>query len=61
MEKFSLLLEINQELLFESMTLQNCRSELKKEQNAVNASGEANNGGIDYAGEDKLVTKDYVQ
>ncbi|KAK1596383.1 uncharacterized protein LY79DRAFT_62990 [Colletotrichum navitas] len=37
-ERFSLLLEINQELLFESMQLQHTLSELKKE---ANTSGEA--------------------
>jgi hypothetical protein len=56
----AVLLEINQELLYESIQLVNSRNELKKEQAAVN-SGNAKNGDVDYAEEEKLANLDYNQ
>ncbi|KAK0714873.1 hypothetical protein B0H67DRAFT_226551 [Lasiosphaeris hirsuta] len=58
-ERFSVLLEINQELLYESLALVNSRAELKKEQSAAE-SGEKGND-IDFAEEEKLSTQDYAQ
>jgi hypothetical protein len=59
-ERMAVLLEINQELLYESIQLVNSRNELKKEQAAAN-SGNAKNGDIDYAEEEKLANLDYNQ
>lgn len=61
-EKFALLLEINAELLCEAVTLQNTKSELMKEQAAASSEGgEANNSGVDFDGEQKLIQRDYLQ
>jgi len=59
-ERFAILLEINQELLYESIQLVNSRNELKKEQAAAEASG-VKNGDIDYAEEERLANMDYNQ
>ncbi|KAK4125942.1 hypothetical protein N657DRAFT_568312 [Parathielavia appendiculata] len=59
-ERMAVLLEINQELLYESIQLVNSRNELKKEQAAVEAGG-AKNSDIDYAEEEKLANLDYNQ
>jgi hypothetical protein len=56
----SVLLEINQELLYESIQLVNSRNELKKEQAAVESGG-AKNSDLDYAEEEKLANLDYNQ
>jgi len=57
-ERFAVLLEINQELLYEVVSLTNSKSELKKEQAA---GGAAANDGIDYAEEERLTQLDYTQ
>lgn len=59
-ERMNVLLEINQELLYESIQLVNSRNELKKEQAAVE-SGASKNGDLDYAEEEKLANLDYNQ
>ncbi|AEO60665.1 hypothetical protein MYCTH_74772 [Thermothelomyces thermophilus ATCC 42464] len=59
-ERMAVLLEINQELLYESIQLVNSRNELKKEQAAAQASGVKNND-VDYAEEEKLANLDYNQ
>ncbi|KAK0701809.1 hypothetical protein B0T26DRAFT_659725 [Lasiosphaeria miniovina] len=59
-ERFSVLLEINQELLYESVSLVNHRAELKKEQ-AAGEVGEVKNGEVDYVEEERLSTQDYAQ
>lgn len=51
-----MLLEINQELLYESIQLVNSRNELKKEQ-----TSDAKNPDIDYAEEEKSANLDYNQ
>jgi hypothetical protein len=56
-ERFALLLEINQELLYELVSLTNSKTELKKEQAAVDAGGPK--GDVDLAEEEKLSTVDY--
>jgi hypothetical protein len=56
----SVLLEINQELLYESIQLVNSRNELKKEQAAAESGG-TKNGDIDYTEEEKLANLDYNQ
>ncbi|KAK3319308.1 hypothetical protein B0H66DRAFT_533811 [Apodospora peruviana] len=53
-EKFELLLDINQELLYETVTLLNSKTELKKEQAAGNSE-------IDYVEQEKMAQQDYVQ
>ncbi|KAL1837105.1 hypothetical protein VTJ49DRAFT_4285 [Mycothermus thermophilus] len=57
-DRMSVLLEINQELLYESIQLVNSRNELKKEQAAAEASGQKS-GDVDYAEEEKLANIDY--
>jgi hypothetical protein len=59
-ERMAVLLEINQELLYESIQLVNSRNELKKEQAAVEA-GAPKQGDIDYPEEEKLANMDYNQ
>ncbi|KAK4157348.1 hypothetical protein C8A00DRAFT_40312 [Chaetomidium leptoderma] len=59
-ERMAVLLEINQELLYESIQLVNSRNELKKEQVTVDASG-TKNGDVDYAEEERLANLDYNQ
>lgn len=59
-ERFAVLLEINQELLYESIQLINSRNELKKEQAAAEAGG-ASSGDVNYAEEEKLANLDYNQ
>lgn len=59
-ERIAVLLDINQELLYESIQLVNSRNELKKEQAAAEAGG-AKNGDVDYAEEEKLANVDYNQ
>lgn len=59
-ERFSVLLEINQELLCESIQLVNSRNELKKEQAAAESAG-SKNGDIGYAEEEKIANMDYNQ
>ncbi|GAB1316660.1 CYC8-general repressor of transcription [Madurella fahalii] len=59
-ERFAILLEINQELLYESIQLVNSRAELKKEQAAAEAGG-TKRGDVDYAEEEKLANLDYNQ
>lgn len=65
-ETFSLLLSINQELLFESIQLQNTRAELRKEakreQSAAAEGGASVNGdGSDLTRHEKLIQQDYAQ
>lgn len=61
-ERFDLLLTINQELLYESIQLQNTRSELRREQSAAaEAEGGINGDGTDIAEEEKLIQLDYAQ
>ncbi|KAJ9138816.1 cyc8-general repressor of transcription [Pleurostoma richardsiae] len=61
-ERFALLLEINQELLCESILLQNTHEELKKEHAAVNSDGAAaGDKEKEMTEEEKLVHQDYVQ
>ncbi|KAL2266986.1 hypothetical protein VTJ83DRAFT_4263 [Remersonia thermophila] len=57
-ERMSVLLEINQELLYESIQLVNSRNELKKQQATADASGQKS-GDVDYAEEEKLANIDY--
>ncbi|KAK4100275.1 hypothetical protein N658DRAFT_487004 [Parathielavia hyrcaniae] len=57
-ERMTLLLEINQELLYESIQLVNSRNELKKEQTLVEAGG-AKPHDMDYVEEEKLANLDY--
>ena len=61
-ELFSILLSINQELLFESIHLRNTQISLKKEHAA---EGGADEQGVDHAEplseEEKLVRSDYFQ
>ena len=59
-ERMAVLLEINQELLYESIQLVNSRNELKKEQAAVDAGG-PRQGDVDYAEEEKRANLDYNQ
>lgn len=59
-ERFAVLLEINQELLYESIQLVNSRNELKKEQASAEADG-TKNGEVDYIEEEKLANLDYNQ
>ncbi|KAL2129507.1 hypothetical protein VTI74DRAFT_7657 [Chaetomium olivicolor] len=59
-ERMTILLEINQELLYESITLVNSRNELKREQAAAEAGGEKN-AEVDYVEEEKLANLDYNQ
>jgi len=56
----AVLLEINQELLYESIQLVNSRNELKKEQAAAESGG-AKSSDVDYAEEEKLANQDYNQ
>ena len=59
-ERFAVLLDINQELLYEIVSLMNSKAEVKKAQQA-----EADGGGngdvhpVDYAEEEKLLSIDY--
>jgi hypothetical protein len=53
-ERFALLLDINQELLYESIQLTNTKAELKKEQ----STGEGQDGDNS---EEKLILQDYTQ
>lgn len=59
-ERFTVLLEINQELLYESIQLVNSRNELKKEQ-AAEAGTAPKNPDIDYVEEEKIANQDYNQ
>lgn len=61
-ERFSLLLDINQELLFESVQLQNTLQELRKEHKDSN-SGESKAGENEKkpSEEENIVQQDYVQ
>lgn len=61
-ERFNLLLEINQELLYESIQLMNTKAELKKGQAASGSAGENPNGqSADNVEEEKLILQDYNQ
>ena len=57
----AVMLQINQELLYESIQLVNSRNELKKEQAAVAEAGGPKQGAIDYPEEEKLANMDYNQ
>lgn len=59
-ERFAVLLDINQELLYESIQLVNSRTELKKAQAAAEAGG-TKTGDVDSAEEEKMVNVDYNQ
>jgi hypothetical protein len=59
-ERFQLLLEINQELLYESVQLQNTKAELRREAAASTAESGGRAGGPDSA-DDKLIQQDYTQ
>ena len=58
-ERFALLLDINQELLYESVTLFNSKSEVKKAQAAVEAGTMKPEG--DLFEEEKILNQDYAQ
>jgi hypothetical protein len=58
-ERFAVLLDINQELLYESIVLVNSRNELKKEQAAAEAEGKKTD--VDYAEEERIANLDYNQ
>lgn len=58
-ERFALLLDINQELLYESVTLFNSKTEVKKAQGAVEAGTLAPEGNLSE--EEKILTQDYTQ
>ena len=66
-EAFSLLLNINQELLYESIQLQNTRAEIKKEylkDQSVNADGSGSANGeasSELAKQEKMIQTDYAQ
>ncbi|KAK3324670.1 hypothetical protein B0T19DRAFT_235939 [Cercophora scortea] len=60
-ERFALLLDINQELLYETIMICNSRAELKKEQAAAAESREPANSHIDFAEEERLANMDYAQ
>lgn len=65
-ETFSLLLTINQELLYESIQLQNTRLELKKEEKkeqlaSVEGGGSVSSEGPGPSKQDKLLQNDYNQ
>ncbi|KAK3687349.1 hypothetical protein B0T22DRAFT_126364 [Podospora appendiculata] len=60
-ERFALLLDINQELLYETIMICNSRAELKKEQAAAAESREPSNSHIDFAEEERLANMDYAQ
>lgn len=65
-ETFSLLLNINQELLYESIQLQNTRAELKKELKREPSAGadggpNATGDGLDLLKQEKLIQLDYAQ
>jgi hypothetical protein len=59
-ERFQLLLDINQELLYESVQLQNTKAELRKEAVASSAEAGGKPAGADSP-EDKLIQQDYTQ
>ena len=54
-----MLLDINQELLYESVTLFNSKTEVKKAQAAVEAGTLPPDGGLSE--EEKILTQDYTQ
>ncbi|KAK0627502.1 hypothetical protein B0T14DRAFT_563305 [Immersiella caudata] len=56
-ERFALLLDINQELLYELVSLTNSKAELKKEQAAVESGGSRSD--VDPIEEEKLSSVDY--
>lgn len=58
-ERFALLLDINQELLYESVTLFNSKTEVKKAQAAVEAGTLTPEGNLSE--EEKTLTQDYTQ
>jgi hypothetical protein len=58
-ERFALLLEINQELLYELVSLGNSKSELKKAQTAAESGGQG--WDVDFAEEEKMTSADYTQ
>lgn len=59
-ERFSLILDINQELLYETIQLQNTRAELKKEREAAsNAADGANKTQESESPEEKAIQQDY--
>ena len=58
-ERFALLLDINQELLYESVTLFNSKMEVKKAQVAVEGGTLSPDGNL--AEEEKILTQDYSQ
>jgi len=59
-EKFQVLLEINAELIYESVQLVNSRTELKREQMAAEAQG-IKAEGTDYSEEERIAKEDYNQ
>ena len=56
-ETFAILLNINQELLYESIQLQNTRNELKKEHSLAGVEGDP----ADRMKQEKLIQMDYAQ
>lgn len=58
-EKFAVLFDINQELLYESICLMNSRAELKKGQASAETGGGKSE--VDFAEEEKLLSHDYNQ
>ncbi|KAB5554645.1 hypothetical protein GE09DRAFT_1121875 [Coniochaeta sp. 2T2.1] len=62
-ETFSILLNINQELLYESIQLQNTRAELRKEQSSAgtDGGGSVNGDAADKMKQEKLIQMDYAQ
>ena len=61
-ERFSLLLDINQELLYESIQLMNTKAEVKKGQAPPESGADGANGqNGDTLDEEKLIQQDYTQ
>ncbi|KAK5660480.1 hypothetical protein OQA88_13028 [Cercophora sp. LCS_1] len=58
-ERFDLLLEINQELLYEVVSLMNSRAEIKKEQAAAEGGGQKDLASL--AEEERVTQQDYTQ
>ena len=59
-EKFQILLDINAELLYESVQLVNSRTELKREQASAESMG-IKAEDVDYAEEERIAKEDYNQ
>jgi hypothetical protein len=61
-ERFDLVMDINKELLYETLQLTHTREELRKERlAATEANGNANGDESNATDEEKLVNQDYLQ